>query len=57
MKEWYQQSADQVREQMGTGKDGLSSEEASRLLEEKGPNALKEGKKENHIAGIFGAVL
>ena len=40
MKEWYQQSADQVREQMGTGKDGLSSEEASRLLEEKGCRIL-----------------
>ncbi len=49
MKEWYQQSADQVREQMGTGKDGLSSEEASRLLEEKGPNALKEGKKKTTL--------
>lgn len=47
MKEWYQQSSDLVRKEMGTGQDGLSMEKAKRLLEEKGPNALKEGKKKS----------
>lgn len=49
MKEWYQQSSDSVRKEMGTGQDGLSEKDAKRLLEEKGPNALKEGKKKSTL--------
>ena len=44
MKEWYQQSSDSVQKEMGSGRDGLTSAKAKQLLEEKGPNALKEGK-------------
>ena len=49
MKEWYQQQSDSVQEKMGTGKDGLTSAKAKQLLEEKGPNALKEGKKKTTL--------
>lgn len=49
MKEWYQQQSESVQEKMGTGKDGLTSAKAKQLLEEKGPNALKEGKKKTTL--------
>lgn len=49
MKEWYQQSSDSVQKEMGSGRDGLTSAKAKQLLEEKGPNALKEGKKKSTL--------
>lgn len=49
MKEWYQMTEQAVLERMHTSKDGLSSQEAKRLLEEKGENVLKEGKRKTTL--------
>lgn len=48
LKDWYQKSSDEVLRELHTKKEGLSSEEAARLLE-KGENVLKEGKKKSTL--------
>lgn len=45
MKEWYQQSAEQVLDRLGSSLGGLSEDEAGKLLLEHGENVLKESKK------------
>ena len=47
MKEIYQMKKDELYSHMGTGIDGLSKEQAAKILEEKGPNSLQEGKKQH----------
>ena len=49
MKNWYQQNSNEVMQSFRTGKDGLTQEAAAKLLEEKGENALKEGKKKSTL--------
>ncbi|MBQ4523960.1 MAG: HAD-IC family P-type ATPase, partial [Lachnospiraceae bacterium] len=49
MKEWYQQSKQSVLEQLNVTTAGLSQERAKQLLEEKGENALQEGKKKSTL--------
>lgn len=49
MKEWYQMTEQAVLERMHTSKNGLSFQEAKRLLEEKGENVLKEGKRKTTL--------
>ena len=49
MKEWYQQSKQSVLEQLNVTTAGLSEERAKQLLEEKGENALQEGKKKSTL--------
>lgn len=52
MKEWYQMSEAEALEKLQAGKEGLSSEQAKKRLEEYGENALREGKKKN-ILQVF----
>ena len=49
MKHWYQLSQEEVLEQLHTSKDGLSSSAAKEILAEKGPNILKEEKKQTTL--------
>ena len=49
MKDFYLQKKDEVLKHFNVTKDGLSSDEAQRILEEVGPNALKEGKKKTTL--------
>ena len=46
-REWYQQTAKQALEAMGSDRQGLSVLRAEELLQEKGENVLKEGKKKS----------
>ena len=49
MKEWYQESKESVLKHLNVTKAGLSEEQAKKLLEEKGENALQEGKKKSTL--------
>lgn len=49
MKDWYQKSGEEVLTELHTTKEGLSSEEAARLLASKGENILSEGKKKSTL--------
>ena len=49
MKDFYLQKKDEVLKHFNVTKDGLSSDEAKRILEDVGPNALKEGKKKTTL--------
>ncbi len=49
MKEWYQQTKDEVLTGLNTRRDGLTSEEAAKVLREKGENALQEGQKKSTL--------
>ncbi|MBR5239606.1 MAG: cation-translocating P-type ATPase [Clostridia bacterium] len=49
MKEFYQKSMDEVFLELGVTKQGYTSEQAARVLEEKGPNVLKEGKRKSTL--------
>lgn len=49
MKEIYQKKTAEIFEELGTTQQGYSSEQAARILEEKGPNTLKEGKKKSTL--------
>ena len=53
MKEIYQMKKDELYSHMGTGIDGLSKEQAAKILEEKGPNSLQEGKKKTALQVFF----
>jgi len=52
MKEYYQKNSDQVLQDLGVAKGGLTDEKAAWLLNEKGPNMLKEGRKKS-ILQVF----
>ncbi|MGN0276042.1 MAG: cation-translocating P-type ATPase [Hominisplanchenecus sp.] len=45
MKAWYQQTQQEVLRNLQVSEEGHTSEEAARLLEEKGENVLQEGRK------------
>lgn len=49
MKEWYQQSAEQVLDRLGSSRGGLTDEDALKLLLEHGENVLKEGRKKTTL--------
>ena len=49
MKDFYLKSKDEVLSHFGVTKNGLTNEKASELLNEVGPNALKEGKKKTTL--------
>ena len=52
MKEFYNQTRDEVLESMDVTTDGLSSERAAQLLEKNGKNVLAEAKK-NSVLHVF----
>lgn len=47
MKEFYQQTSEEVLKAMSTTEEGITSERAAALLEEHGRNVLAEGKKKS----------
>ena len=49
MKQLYQMTHEELFEAAGADDQGLSSEKASEVLSEKGPNALEEGKKKTGL--------
>ncbi len=49
MKEFYQKNLDEVFLDLEVTKQGYTSEQAARVLEEKGPNVLKEGKRKSTL--------
>ena len=49
MKEWYQQTKEELQEHFKTSGQGLSGEEAGRRLEERGKNVLEEGKRQSTL--------
>lgn len=50
MKDWYQKEEHDILREFNVTKEGLSAEQAERLLMEKGENVLKEGKKKSVFA-------
>jgi len=48
-KKWYALSIDEVFEQLGTGRRGLSPAETKKRLQEYGPNELEEGGKTTRL--------
>ena len=48
-KTWYNLSTESVLEHLSTSKEGLSSEDASKRLDEYGPNKLPEGKSRSAL--------
>lgn len=46
MKDYWKSPISDLEKEFGTSKEGLSSERAKEILQEKGENVLKEGKKE-----------
>ncbi len=54
MKEWYQQTKEEILAGLNTRREGLTSEEAAGVLREKGENALKEGKKKSTLQVFLG---
>lgn len=53
MKNWYQQTNEEVLSALGTAAQGLSPQQAEELLHEKGENALLEGKKKSTLQVFF----
>lgn len=49
MEPWYRVSKAKVLEKLQTTNDGLSSEKANAILQEKGENALQEGKRKSAL--------
>lgn len=49
MKEWYQQTKEEVLEHLQTTEQGLSSAKAAQILAEKGENVLKETKRKSTL--------
>lgn len=45
MENWHSHSAEKIFDELNSSKDGLSSDDAAKRLEQDGPNELKEGKK------------
>lgn len=46
---WYKFETDEVLEKLSADRDGLSSDEAKKRLEETGPNKLPEGKQQSAL--------
>ena len=53
MKEWYQQTKEELLEHFCVTEHGLSGEEAGKRLAEKGENVLKEGKRKSTLQVFF----
>lgn len=53
MKEWYQQTKEELLEHFHVTEQGLSGEEAGKRLAEKGENVLKEGKRKSTLQVFF----
>ena len=53
MKEWYQQTKEELLEHFHVTEHGLSGEEAGKRLAEKGENVLKEGKRKSTLQVFF----
>ena len=49
MKETYLKTKEEVLKDLNTSAEGLSSEQAAKVLQEKGPNMLQEGKKKSTL--------
>jgi len=49
MKEFYQKKIEEIYSELGATEQGHSSDAAQRVLEEKGPNVLKEGKRKSTL--------
>lgn len=49
MKNWYQQTNEEVLSTLNTTASGLSKQQSETLLAEKGENALLEGKKKSTL--------
>ena len=52
MKEYYLLRRDRVLDAFGVTSHGHTTDQAQRILEEKGPNILCEGKTKKHLAGV-----
>lgn len=53
MKEWYQQTKEELLEHFRVTEHGLTGEEASKRLAESGENVLKEGKRKSTLQVFF----
>lgn len=53
MKEWYQQTKEELLEHFRVTEQGLSGEEAGKRLAENGENVLKEGKRKSTLQVFF----
>ena len=53
MKEWYQQTKEELLEHFRVTEHGLTGEEASKRLAESGENVLKEGKRKSTLHVFF----
>ena len=49
MKEWYQQTKEEILSQFQVTEQGLTSSQAEKILAEKGENVLEEGKRKNTL--------
>lgn len=49
MKEFYQKNMDEILEELGATEHGFTTEQATKILEEKGENVLKEGKRKSTL--------
>ena len=49
MKEWYQQTKEEILSQFQVTEQGLTSSQAERILAEKGENVLEEGKRKSTL--------
>ena len=49
MKEWYQQTKEEILRQFKVKEQGLSSSQAEKILAEKGENVLEEGKRKSTL--------
>lgn len=54
MKEWYQQTKEELLEHFRVTEHGLTGEEAGQRLAESGENVLKEGKRKSILQVFFG---
>ncbi len=53
MTETYLKSKEKLMNELNSSAEGLSSEQAAKVLQEKGPNQLQEGKKKSTIEVFF----
>lgn len=53
MQEFWKQSEDELRQEFGTGTDGLTGLQVETIRQEKGENVLAEGKQKSIIAVFF----
>lgn len=50
MKDWYQKDEQEILRELNVTKEGLTNDQAEKLLQEKGENVLLEGKKKSVLA-------